>query len=186
MEIGGKSGPWWKQGSQKSNKTIHHGTPWTVYPRTTNQKVGSSNLSGRTTFRAFILPGPFSPSPFFDIHAPQPELPIVKPKRGRSRCREHRPGVYYLPVDVERILEELRANRRHIEEALVSLERLAFGRGKRRGAPPAWMTDVLPKRRGRLQKPILDPPPPPPAAAQALPRDWRTRRVRAAGNQRLA
>jgi len=52
-------------------------------------------------------------------------------------------------MDVSKILAELKAERAHIEEAIVSLERLALGRGKRRGRPPAWMTDVLPKRRGR-------------------------------------
>jgi len=32
---------------------------------------------------------------------------------------------------------------------IIVLERLALGRGKRRGRPPAWMTAV--KRRGRPQ-----------------------------------
>lgn len=59
-------------------------------------------------------------------------------------------------MDVTRILAELRAEREQIEEAILSLERLARGRGKRRGRPPAWMsaaaqveTPALPKRRGR-------------------------------------
>jgi hypothetical protein len=52
-------------------------------------------------------------------------------------------------MDVSKILAELKAERAQIEEAIVSLERLALGRGKRRGRPPAWMTDVIPKRRGR-------------------------------------
>ena len=45
------------------------------------------------------------------------------------------------------MLAELRQEREQIEEAIMSLERLARGRGKRRGRPPAWMTEV--KRRGR-------------------------------------
>jgi hypothetical protein len=52
-------------------------------------------------------------------------------------------------MDVSRILAELKAERTQIEEAILSLERLAMGRGKRRGRPPNWMTDVVPKRRGR-------------------------------------
>ena len=59
-------------------------------------------------------------------------------------------------MDVSRILGELRAERAQIEEAILSLERLARGRGKRRGRPPAWLTtaeapppDSAPKRRGR-------------------------------------
>jgi hypothetical protein len=50
-------------------------------------------------------------------------------------------------MDVSKILIELRAEREQLEEAILSLERLARGRGRRRGRPPAWMTDA--KRRGR-------------------------------------
>jgi hypothetical protein len=40
--------------------------------------------------------------------------------------------------------------REQIEEAIVTLERLAQGHGKRRGRPPAWMKTIAePKRRGR-------------------------------------
>ena len=53
-------------------------------------------------------------------------------------------------MDVSKILAELKAERAQIEEAIVSLERLALGRGKRRGRPPSWMSDAtVPKRRGR-------------------------------------
>lgn len=60
-------------------------------------------------------------------------------------------------MDVTKILAELRAERAQIEEAILSLERLARGRGKRRGRPPSWMTSAAealvtapePKRRGR-------------------------------------
>ncbi len=50
-------------------------------------------------------------------------------------------------MDVMKMLVELRQEREHIEEAILTLERLARGRGKRRGRPPAWMKEV--KRRGR-------------------------------------
>lgn len=60
-------------------------------------------------------------------------------------------------MDVTKILAELRAERAQLEEAIMSLERLARGRGKRRGRPPAWMASASealaaaaqPKRRGR-------------------------------------
>ncbi len=52
-------------------------------------------------------------------------------------------------MDVSKILTELREERQQIEEAIISLERLARGRGRRRGRPPAWMTDLTTKRRGR-------------------------------------
>jgi hypothetical protein len=50
-------------------------------------------------------------------------------------------------MDVIKMLADLRQEREQIEEAILSLERLARGRGKRRGRPPAWMQEV--KRRGR-------------------------------------
>jgi len=45
------------------------------------------------------------------------------------------------------MLADLRQEREQIEEAIMTLERLARGRGRRRGRPPAWMTAI--KRRGR-------------------------------------
>jgi hypothetical protein len=50
-------------------------------------------------------------------------------------------------MDVTKMLADLRQEREHIEEAIMTLERLARGRGKRRGRPPAWMTEI--KKRGR-------------------------------------
>jgi len=50
-------------------------------------------------------------------------------------------------VDVTKILDELRQEREQLEEAILSLERLARGRGRRRGRPPAWMVEA--KKRGR-------------------------------------
>jgi hypothetical protein len=57
-------------------------------------------------------------------------------------------------MDVAKILAELRSEREQIEEAILSLERLARGRGNRRGRPPSWMSATttempLPRRRGR-------------------------------------
>ena len=50
-------------------------------------------------------------------------------------------------MDVLKMLAELRQERDQLEEAILTLERLARGRGRRRGRPPAWMTEL--KRRGR-------------------------------------
>lgn len=50
-------------------------------------------------------------------------------------------------MDVSKILAELRQEREQLEEAILSLERLAAGRGRRRGRPPAWMSEA--KKRGR-------------------------------------
>jgi len=50
-------------------------------------------------------------------------------------------------MDLLKMLADLRHERAQIEEAIVTLERLSQGRGKRRGRPPAWMTAI--KRRGR-------------------------------------
>jgi hypothetical protein len=66
-------------------------------------------------------------------------------------------------MDVTKILTELKAEREQIEEAILSLERLARGRGHGRGRPPAWMSEVAPKRRGRppgsKNKVAAEPPP---------------------------
>jgi hypothetical protein len=50
-------------------------------------------------------------------------------------------------MDVSKILEELRQEREQLNEAILSLERLARGRGRRRGRPPSWMLEA--KKRGR-------------------------------------
>jgi hypothetical protein len=50
-------------------------------------------------------------------------------------------------MDVLKMLADLRREREQIEEAILTLERLAQGRGRRRGRPPSWMAEV--KRRGR-------------------------------------
>jgi len=51
------------------------------------------------------------------------------------------------------MLKELREERDRVEEAILSLERMAVGE-RRRGRPPAWMAAVAkkedaPKKRGR-------------------------------------
>jgi len=43
-------------------------------------------------------------------------------------------------MDVIKMLADLRQERDQLEEAILTLERLARGRGRRRGRPPAWMT----------------------------------------------
>ncbi len=45
-------------------------------------------------------------------------------------------------MDVTKMLVELRQEREQIEEAIITLERLARNRGKRRGRPPAWMAEA--------------------------------------------
>ena len=50
-------------------------------------------------------------------------------------------------MDVLKMLADLRQEREQIEEAIITMERLARGRGRRRGRPPTWMSVI--KRRGR-------------------------------------
>jgi hypothetical protein len=55
-------------------------------------------------------------------------------------------------MDLTEMLAELRQERAQIEQAIIILERLARGRGKRRGRPPLWMasqSEAPTKRRGR-------------------------------------
>lgn len=48
------------------------------------------------------------------------------------------------------MIAELQQERAQIEEAIIAIERLAAGQGKRRGRPPAWMSAAAAhKRRGR-------------------------------------
>jgi hypothetical protein len=54
---------------------------------------------------------------------------------------------YPTSMDINKMLAELRTERDQLDEAILTLQRLAAGRDKRRGRPPAWMTVV--KRRGR-------------------------------------
>lgn len=55
-------------------------------------------------------------------------------------------------MDVAKILDELRQEREQIEEAILSLERLASGRGRRRGRPPAWMVEARKRARQVAKK----------------------------------
>jgi hypothetical protein len=61
-------------------------------------------------------------------------------------------------MQIEKRLAELRTERDQLTEAILVMERLALGRGRRRGRPPAWMSQV--KRRGR-----------PPGSKKNKPRD---------------
>lgn len=45
-------------------------------------------------------------------------------------------------MDIVKILEELRRERAQIEEAIMTLERLVEGRGRRRGRPPTWLAEA--------------------------------------------
>jgi hypothetical protein len=51
-------------------------------------------------------------------------------------------------MDVTKILEQLREERDQLEAAIVTLERLALGRGKRRGRPPSWMVEARKRTKG--------------------------------------
>ncbi len=61
-------------------------------------------------------------------------------------------------MDVTKILAELKQEREQIEEAILTLERLALGRGKRRGRPPAWMAEAK-KRTSSTAGPQKNPSP---------------------------
>ena len=54
-------------------------------------------------------------------------------------------------MDINRMLEELRREREAIEQAILTLERLANGQGKRRGRPPAWMREL---RDRQIEEPV--------------------------------
>jgi hypothetical protein len=56
-------------------------------------------------------------------------------------------------MDVNKILAELRQEREQIEEAILSLERLATNRGRRRGRPPSWMVEARKRDEERVHPP---------------------------------
>jgi len=43
-------------------------------------------------------------------------------------------------MDITKMLAELKSEREGVEQAILVLERIAAGRGRRRGRPPKWMT----------------------------------------------
>jgi hypothetical protein len=53
---------------------------------------------------------------------------------------ERKAEVIYL--DIDKMLADLRVEREQIEEAILTLERLARGRGRRRGRPPSWLKEA--------------------------------------------
>jgi len=54
---------------------------------------------------------------------------------------------YTWAMDLDKMLAELRAERDQVDEVILALQRIAAGRGRRRGRPRAWVSNV--KRRGR-------------------------------------
>jgi hypothetical protein len=55
-------------------------------------------------------------------------------------------------MDVTKILAELKQERDALEEAIATLERLALGRGKRRGRPPLWMVEAAKRKPADAEK----------------------------------
>ena len=49
------------------------------------------------------------------------------------------------------MLQELRAERDAIEQAIITLERVAHADGKRRGRPPAWLAELRARETGRSE-----------------------------------
>jgi hypothetical protein len=45
-------------------------------------------------------------------------------------------------MDITNMLAELRSQKAQLDQAIIALENLARGTGKRRGRPPKWMTET--------------------------------------------
>ena len=56
-------------------------------------------------------------------------------------------------MDILKMLSELRSERGQIEEAILVLERLARGQGKRRGRPPKWMANTHSRQASQAEVP---------------------------------
>ena len=55
-------------------------------------------------------------------------------------------------MDIIKMLQELRSAREQVEEAILALERLASGGGRRRGRPPKWMSEATTSKGSALRK----------------------------------
>jgi hypothetical protein len=86
------------------------------------------------------LKNPKNTGKLFFWYAPSPAIVVRNVEQAENVRRKRR-------MDVLKMLADLRREREQIEEAILTLERLAQGRGRRRGRPPAWMAEL--KRRGR-------------------------------------
>jgi hypothetical protein len=58
-----------------------------------------------------------------------------------------------LPMDLLKMLTELRAELSQIEAAIIAFERIARGQRKRRGRPPKWMSQSKEQPRTRTDAP---------------------------------
>ena len=56
-------------------------------------------------------------------------------------------------MDILKMLSELRSERGQIEDAILVLERLASGHGKRRGRPPKWMANTHSRQASQAEAP---------------------------------
>jgi len=56
-------------------------------------------------------------------------------------------------MDILKMLSDLRSERGQIEDAILVLERLARGEGKRRGRPPKWMAQTHNRPASQLEAP---------------------------------
>ena len=52
-------------------------------------------------------------------------------------------------MDITKMIGELRTERELVDQAILTLERLARGGHRSRGRPPKWLAPAAPKRRGR-------------------------------------
>ena len=60
-------------------------------------------------------------------------------------------------MDINKMIHELREEEAQIRKAILTLERLAGGRGRRRGRPPSWLKEVMaPELNDRLEEPEQD------------------------------
>jgi hypothetical protein len=77
----------------------------------------------------------------------QEQSPRIVRGIDRRRVSGERRRAMIVPMDINRMLAELKGEHAGVERAILLLERLASGQSKRRGRPPKWMTQV--KSRGR-------------------------------------
>jgi hypothetical protein len=63
-------------------------------------------------------------------------------------------------MDVTKMIAELRSQRDQLDEAIIALERMIRGTGKRRGRPPKWLSAASaeePVKKERKKKRVVSP-----------------------------
>ena len=58
-------------------------------------------------------------------------------------------------MELDKIIQELHAERRQLDEAIGALEKLAANSAPRRGRPPKWLSALKSNTAGKIERPEI-------------------------------